>query len=592
MQQLRVRPAPNGWYDPTDDSIYADLKPESAEGQLVQEMKEQFEQIQQLFAEALADAGENYRNAAEVDADKDSHGDRQYQARSKNPPKTFKNGQNANGEFVANILIDLADSNSEWWTGVYNRAILGMSKSDDTEFRQFYQEILKRTKDMAEHGESPKMQINDSFVVQNGNGKVFIYHVKLDGYLHGTVVSKIDKKKHEAMLQKAMQGGKYGQSDVDLNRRIEDARNVMERNRSIDSRNFGPESKLEYGRMDPEPSKSHLGRFDERKDSDNRYVSDSERIGRQFSERRFSKAVADSIDRFGTTNDFEEAAFILPSGEMLKFTDSKNPGTRIYDHRAIGLVYGVEVDLRKNHGFNEESNVFLDEFVEKGGIRFDPGVLDMDMDAGMQLSGSVPITAEQERAIRKFIAWKKQREETYNPDEDPFSMYSGPLALHIEFGANANIAVAQSAKDLDTWGVKHLSYEGGQINADRIIADIRHFYKTGEIRKPSLIAQFHYQDRPTAPITNRALLANALESTTQDETELTRLREYRMSIDYLNEQEAKLTELNRQIREISFDKGPRDTARLKQLQEEANKTATRINEADKKLLRMEMYKKV
>ena len=63
MQQLRVRPAPNGWYDPTDDSIYADLKPESAEGQLVQEMKEQFEQLQQLFAEALADAGENYRNA-------------------------------------------------------------------------------------------------------------------------------------------------------------------------------------------------------------------------------------------------------------------------------------------------------------------------------------------------------------------------------------------------------------------------------------------------------------------------------------------------------------------------------------------------
>ena len=61
-----MRPAPNGWYDPTDDSIYADLKPESAEGQLVQEMKEQFEQIQQLFAEALVDAGDNYRNAAEV----------------------------------------------------------------------------------------------------------------------------------------------------------------------------------------------------------------------------------------------------------------------------------------------------------------------------------------------------------------------------------------------------------------------------------------------------------------------------------------------------------------------------------------------
>ena len=43
------------------------------------------EQLQQLFAEALADAGENYRNAAEVgmevDADNESHVDRQYSIR-------------------------------------------------------------------------------------------------------------------------------------------------------------------------------------------------------------------------------------------------------------------------------------------------------------------------------------------------------------------------------------------------------------------------------------------------------------------------------------------------------------------------------
>ena len=47
-------------------AIYKDLKPDSAEGQAVLEMKDQIEQIQQLFAEALVQASENYQAAAEV----------------------------------------------------------------------------------------------------------------------------------------------------------------------------------------------------------------------------------------------------------------------------------------------------------------------------------------------------------------------------------------------------------------------------------------------------------------------------------------------------------------------------------------------
>jgi hypothetical protein len=94
------------------------------------------------------------------------------------------------------------------------------------------------------------------------------------------------------------------------------------------------------------------------------------------------KVFTDAVEKFGTTTDFAEAGYILPSGEMLKFTDDKHSGERQYDHRAIGMVYGVDVDLGVNHGFNEESGKFLDEFVENGGIRFDAGDPDLDLDAG------------------------------------------------------------------------------------------------------------------------------------------------------------------------------------------------------------------
>lgn len=210
---------------------------------------------------------------------------------------------------------------------------------------------------------------------------------------------------------------------------------------------------------------------------------------------RYDETIARAKEHFGTTTDFEEAGFILPNGEMLKFTDDSHKGERQYDHRAIGIAYGENVDLNVNHGFNEESEKHLVDFVDNGGIRFDPGSFELDMDAGLQMSDSVPITAAQERTIRDFVEWKKQQEEMHINDNDDMSLYSGSFALHVDFGANANIAVSASAKDLDAWGVKHLSYEGGQINADRIIADIRHYYRTGETRKNSTVAQFRYQDR-------------------------------------------------------------------------------------------------
>ena len=99
-----------------------------------------------------------------------------------------------------------------------------------------------------------------------------------------------------------------------------------------------------------------------------------------------------------------------------------------------------------------------------------------------------------------------------------------------------------------------------------------------------------YQEREEYSLDNRSLLVNALESATQNEIEAKKLSEYRANIKDLNEQSEKLMELKKEIKELSFKKGPRDTARLRELRDEVIKTENRINLYDKRLLNLEATK--
>lgn len=95
------------------------------------------------------------------------------------------------------------------------------------------------------------------------------------------------------------------------------------------------------------------------------------------------------------------------------------------------------------------------------------------------------------------------------------------------------------------------------------------------------------QDRPEESVSNRSLLANALESTAKNDIERKKIQEYKEKIELLNSEEQKLQELNAQVKELSFAKGPRDKAKIRALRDEAVKTANRINTYDRILLRLE-----
>ena len=260
-----------------------------------------------------------------------------------------------------------------------------------------------------------------------------------------------------------------------------------------------------------------------------------------------SPAEQEAIKRFGTTTDFAEAGYILPSGKMLRFTDDAHKGQREYDHRAIGMAYGVDVDLSENHGFNFESNKFLNEFVENGGIRFDAGEPDLNMDVGLQLSSTVPLTREQEQIIRDLVEWKRNREEMFESQasEEDLFLYDGSLAIRIDFGGDGEYAVGSaSAKDLAAWGKKSLEYKGGNINADRIIADIRHYYRTGETRQQSTVAQFRYS------ISDSEQMESNLNALRQERSEL----EDQLDMAYFNDlSDAEVRKLNNRLTKVNAD---------------------------------------
>ena len=118
---------------------------------------------------------------------------------------------------------------------------------------------------------------------------------------------------------------------------------------------------------------------------------------------------------------------------------------------------------------------------------------------------------------------------------------------------------------------------------------LKHF---GHDRRPEgkLGESALYRQGSEASLNTRQLLANALESVAQNDIERDKIKQYKEKIDLVNAQEQKLRELRAEIKDLSFAAGPKDTARIRKLQDEATKTANRINIYDKQLLQLEASK--
>lgn len=107
---------------------------------------------------------------------------------------------------------------------------------------------------------------------------------------------------------------------------------------------------------------------------------------------------------------------------------------------------------------------------------------------------------------------------------------------------------------------------------------------------PTGYARLYNSERSTNPTDNRTLLANALETAAQNETEKKYIADYKAKISDINQAQKLLSDLRSQIKELSFSKGQRDRAKLSALQSQATKLANNISTFDKQLLRLEASK--
>lgn len=102
----------------------------------------------------------------------------------------------------------------------------------------------------------------------------------------------------------------------------------------------------------------------------------------------------------------------------------------------------------------------------------------------------------------------------------------------------------------------------------------------------------YINNRDTDSVSNRTLLANALESVAQNDIEKAKLAQYKKKIALIESEQRKLNDLKARANSLRFTKGrtSAETNQMRDLDFEATQTANRINTYDKQLLNLESTK--
>ena len=179
------------------------------------------------------------------------------------------------------------------------------------------------------------------------------------------------------------------------------------------------------------------------KDAQNAYNARAKAYGGNAEYRRML-----AKEQFGVTEEFRRAGYILPDGQMLDF--AQNDRSRDTDHREILEVFGpAEV---------KNGTEALNEFLLDGNVRV------MAEAPGVDISADTAPTAQQLEQIRKMA--------------EQLSGERGQFTLDIST-ADGRVAASKEYS--------------GRVDADKVVREIREYYKTGELAQESELARFRYQ---------------------------------------------------------------------------------------------------
>ena len=153
-------------------------------------------------------------------------------------------------------------------------------------------------------------------------------------------------------------------------------------------------------------------------------------------------------EQFGVTEEFRRAGYILPDGQMLDF--AQNDRSRDTAHREILEVFGpAEV---------KNGTEALNEFLLDGNVRV------MAEAPGVDISADTAPTAQQLEQIRKMA--------------EQLSGERGQFTLDIST-ADGRVAASKEYS--------------GRVDADKVVREIREYYKTRELAQESSLAKFRFQ---------------------------------------------------------------------------------------------------
>ena len=205
-----------------------------------------------------------------------------------------------------------------------------------------------------------------------------------------------------------------------------------------------------------------------------------------------------AVEHYGTTEDYARAAYLLPDGRMLDFTDGNAGEKRGLDHRNIQNVFGP-AEL----GPDATQASYLNTFIREGNVRI------MPEGPGVDISAEVKPTAAQYERIAEMA--------------DTLGVQNRKFSVDLSDADGKQIATRQ--------------YEG-RVRGSDVVNDIKAFYRDGGMTERSELEQFRYSRKSAAEqivgeATEKEQLKKQLTAAETEKRELARkYTKARESADY------------------------------------------------------------
>lgn len=245
---------------------------------------------------------------------------------------------------------------------------------------------------------------------------------------------------------------------------------------------------------------------------------------------------------FGKTYSYSKAGYIVTDGSMLDFSgkhEGYDSGSRSVDHREIW-------DVREPDEMSGTEAMI--DFMAAGNIRLSP-----------EMGGINLITAPtkaQESTLRDYI-----------------SKFRGEVVVDIDNERGETI--------------HSFEYNRG-THYSRVLNDLRAYFEDGTMPEAqSNLAQFRYQLRDPYNVSDRELLANAVEGMVTNVEDLNRLKLYKKKIGDLNEKQRLLQQTTDRIAMLRKTDAAANKDEIARLKNQAEIYAKQIERADAKLLEFE-----